>query len=187
MERSKIHQFILTLLSLSCIGLTAESILLGWEFWVWPLIILGTIMVWSMHITGKPSEDIREIFYFIFTIFSILFHGIHYTSMFDSIAVVALAIFSFSFLDHIYMMNIFLVEYYVLIAVQFFYLHREDDLLSNRLDCSRLVLHLITMFFVYLSSIKVIQIRKASIESEAEKDRLPSWLGGLRICFLSSR
>ncbi len=172
MERSRIHQFLITLLSLSSIGLTMESILLGWEFWVPPVIIIGTVLLWVLHISGILSEDIREIYYFVFALFTILFHGVHPTSLFDSVAVVSLAIFSFSFLDHIYMMNIFLVEYYTLFAVQILYIHRGDGLLHDKLEVSRLILHAIIIFFVYLSSIKIIQLRKTSRQSEEEKDRL---------------
>lgn len=172
MERSKIHQFLITLLSLSCIGLTFESLLLSWEFWVPPIIVIGTVLLWMMHITGYPDENMREIYYFVFAVFSILFHGMHGTSFFDSIAIVSLALFSFSFLDHIYMMNIFALEYFAIVTIQLFYIHKDDNLLSDRLTVSRVILHVVIMLFVYLSSIKIIQIRKASKESEAEKDRL---------------
>ncbi len=172
MERSKINQFIITLISLSCLGLIIESILMGWEFWVPPLIIIGTVSIWIMHITGSPSEDIREVYYCVFTMFTVLFHGIHATSLFDSVAIVALALFAFSFLDHIYMMNLFMLEYYVILIVQLFYIHRKDNLWSDRLSVSRIILHVIVMFFIYLSSIRVIQIRRELMESAKEKDRL---------------
>ncbi len=172
MERSKLNQFVITLLSLSCIGLTIESILMGWEFWVPPLIIFGTASIWIMHIIGRPSEDVREVYYFVFTMFTVLFHGVHATSLFDSVAIVALALFAFSFMDHIYMMNLFMLEYYAILIIQLFYIHRKDDLWSDRLSVSRIILHVIVVFFVYLSSVRVIQIRRESRESEQEKDRL---------------
>ncbi len=172
MEKSKLHQFIITLISFSCIGLTIESILMKWEFWVPPLIIAGTALLWIMHITGNLSEEIREYYYCGFTMLTILFHGMHGTSMFDSVAVMALALIAFSFMDHIFMMNLFMLEYYCILLVQLFYIHRDDDLWSDSLSVSRIILHIIAFFFIYLACIKSIQLRRESRESEEEKDRI---------------
>ncbi len=171
-ERSKIYQFIITVISLSCIGLTMESILMGWEFWVPPIIVVGTVLIWIMHIMGSPAEYIRDAYYCVFTMFTIMFHGVHETSLFDIVAIVGLALVAFSFMNRVYMMHLFMAEYYILLAVQLFYIHRGDNLWSDRLVISRIILHIIVLFFIYISCIKVIQVRRETRESELMKDKL---------------
>ena len=61
MKTTRDDQFIIILASIGCMGLVVESIMMGWEFWVPPLIVLGILAMWAMHITGKPEKRIREI------------------------------------------------------------------------------------------------------------------------------
>ncbi len=71
MEKTQNERFVILLVSLACIGLTVESAILGWEFWVPPLIIIGTASLWAMNIMEKPDYSVRKIFYFVFTTLTI--------------------------------------------------------------------------------------------------------------------
>ena len=66
MEQKKNESFIILLVSLSCIGLTVESILLGWEFWVPPLIIIGTVFLWILNLSERTDYRIRRAYYLIY-------------------------------------------------------------------------------------------------------------------------
>ena len=79
MDRKRIDQFIITLVTCSCIGLCVENYMLGWEFWVPPLVIIGAVAAWVMHIMGKPAINIREVCYFIYAVLAAYYHGIHET------------------------------------------------------------------------------------------------------------
>ena len=83
MDQSRTERFIILLVTFTCVGLTVESIMLGWEFWVPPLIIIGTIGLWIMNISGTPGYSVRKGYYLIYAMLSALFHGVHETSFFD--------------------------------------------------------------------------------------------------------
>ncbi len=46
--------------------ITAESVIMGWEFWVPPLILMGTVALWIMDITGSPEYKARQIAYLLY-------------------------------------------------------------------------------------------------------------------------
>ncbi len=104
------ERFILLLLSLGGIGLSIESVLLHWEFWVPPIIILGIISIWAMNITGNPEYKVRKVAYFAYTMLIIFYHGAHRTSYYDVALVMVFALTVMSFMDDVYMMNLLLAE-----------------------------------------------------------------------------
>ena len=93
------ERFIIILVSLACIGLTIESIVMGWEFWVPPLIMAGTVSLWVMCLTDKPEYNVRKSFYLSYAMMAIFYHGVHETSFFDVAIVAVLVLFAFSFMD----------------------------------------------------------------------------------------
>ena len=80
------------LVSLACVGLTAESILMGWEFWVPPLVIIGTVLLWVMNITSKPDYGTRKAGYLIYAMLVAFFHGVHETSFYNVAIVITMII-----------------------------------------------------------------------------------------------
>ena len=119
MEQKKNESFIILLVSLSCIGLTVESILLGWEFWVPPLIIIGTVFLWILNLSERTDYRIRRAYYLIYAMLATFFHGVHESSFFDVALVVILVMVGYSFFDRVYMMNLILAEYVVIMIIQF--------------------------------------------------------------------
>ena len=112
MDRRNNNIYIISLVSISCIALIFKGIALEWDFWVPPLIIIGTAAVWAMHITEKPEESLREICYLIYAMLACFYHGIHETSYVDIAIVVSFVMVVYSLLDRLYMMNILLAEYF---------------------------------------------------------------------------
>ncbi len=82
MEQRKNESFIILLVSLSCISLTIESIIFKWEFWVPPLIIIGAISLWVLNLSETTDYRIRWVYYLIYSMLVIFFHGVHVTSRF---------------------------------------------------------------------------------------------------------
>ena len=172
MEKNKNEKFIIILISLTCVGLTLESIIMHWEFWVPPLIILGTIALWVMNLSGKISFDIRKVFYLVYAMLTAFYHGVHETSFFD-VALVAILIFSvFSFFNHIYMMNLILAEYFIIMSIQFIFAFRNDVYEFNTLNVSRVILHIIVVLLLYFASVKSIKNRLDERESRDKLNRL---------------
>ena len=169
-KKIRTERFIILLVSLACIGLTVESIIMGWEFWVPPIIIMGTVSLWIMALSEKPAYDFRKVFYFIYALFAMFFHGVHESSFFDVALVVILVMIGFSFFDHVYMMNLVLFEYFIIMAIQFSLVYISGGMEFDTLNVSRMFLHVTIVVLVYFSCVKSINDRKASVERDEEKD-----------------
>ncbi len=168
MSRRKNENFIIFLVSISSLGLTVESILLGWEFWVPPLIIIGTVLLWVMSIFQRPEPAAREYYYLVFGMFMVFFHGVHEVSLFDTAIVICLAMVGYSFLDHVFMINLLVIEYAIILIVQFILAGRSQTEFDT-LDVSRLILHQIIVAFVYFCCVKQINDRIEQLEADRQK------------------
>ena len=164
------ENFIILLVSLACIGLTVESIMMGWEFWVPPLIIIGTVSLWVMNISESPTFEVRKSAYLIFAMLTSLYHGVHETSFFDVSMVTVLMMVGFSFFGHIYMMNLFFAEYVIVMVIQHVLAIRGQSTDFTALNISRIILHIVIVGLVYACCIKIIRDRAEEEASTREKD-----------------
>ncbi len=170
MKEAKNEIFIILLVSVACIGLTGESFLMGWEFWVPPLIIIGTISLWVMYIAQKPEFSVRKPYYFVFAMLAVLFHGVHETSFFDVSLVVILVMVGFSLFDSLYMMNTILVEFFIIMAIQFRLAANGSGIMADPLTVSRIALHMAIVILSYVCSVRAINNRLESYEQDGLKD-----------------
>ncbi|MCR4743875.1 MAG: response regulator [Lachnospiraceae bacterium] len=171
MKRRQNNQFIIYILSIAGLGLTAESYMMGWEFWVPPLIILGIIGCWFLHITKEHNDDLNELFYFAFISFATFFHGVHSTSFFDVAVIVMLFLVTISRMDRIIFMRIYLLEYFIIMLVQLLMAIKGTEVLVDPLTVSRIFLHIAAVFFVYLNCARTIQERIDIRKEDIEKDK----------------
>lgn len=86
------HIIILLSYTIFTLGLTGESILLGWDMGAVMLLLAGLVVSWALHITGKVSENIRQWVYVVLTMLAFFFYGVHKTSIFDLAPVMILII-----------------------------------------------------------------------------------------------
>jgi signal transduction histidine kinase/CheY-like chemotaxis protein len=159
MNQKRTENFILLLITLACAGLTIESIMLRWEFWVPPLIIIGTILLWVMNVLSIPDYPIRRVGYLIYAMLTVFFHGVHETSIFDVVAIVTLVMVGFSFFDQVYMMHLFVAEYVIIMCMQIMMAHGSGSIVFDGLNISRVILHFSVIFLVYFSCVKAISDR----------------------------
>ena len=169
MERNRTEKFIILLISLACIGLTIESVLLGWEFWVPPLLIIGIISLWVMNFSEEPEYKLRRVLYFVFSCLAVFYHGVHETSFFDVALVVSFVLVTFSFFARPYMMHLLLVEYGVIMIIQFVLFNRNGTVFGT-LEISRLLLHEAIVLMIYFSCIKAIREREDFQQINDKKD-----------------
>ncbi len=170
MNQRKTENFILLLVSVSCIGLTVESMLMGWEFWVPPLVIIGTVLLWVMNICQKPEYLYRKILYLVYAMLAVFFHGVHETSFFDVALVISLVMVCYSLFNNLYMINLFLGEYFVILAVQLILAFNNSNFVFDPLNVSRILLHFCIIFFIYFCCSRSVNDRLTVIESEKCKD-----------------
>ncbi|MCR4740395.1 MAG: response regulator [Lachnospiraceae bacterium] len=169
-NRRKTENFLIFLVSLASLGVTAVSVLLGWEFWVPPLIILGTVLLWVMNLFERPEYSMRERGYFLFAMLIVFYHGVHVTSFYDAAVIIILVMVSYSFLDHIYMMNMFLAEYVITLLIQLYLSSKTGFMIMNTLNKSRIILYIMSVMLVYLWCVRSIVDRMEKNEILGEKD-----------------
>ena len=164
MNNRKNENFIILVISLASIFMTIEGIVLKWEFWVPPLVIIGNVFLWFMYISQTPEFKIRKVYYLVYTMLAVFFHGVHGTSFFDVAVVIALAMVVMSFLNSIYMVNLFLAEYAGLMIIQFYLVYEEDMIVFDTLNISRVLLHILIVILVHFTCVKVITDREETEE-----------------------
>ncbi|MCR5268429.1 MAG: response regulator [Lachnospiraceae bacterium] len=170
MNHAKNEKFILMLVTFSCIGLTVEGTIMHWEFWVPPIVVIAACAIWAMKITDRPEYGLRKVCYMIYAMFAIFYHGVHDTSFFDVALVVSLVMVAFSFLDHLYMMNLLLAEYFAIMLIQIFLARNRADFSFDSLNLSRLILHVAIVILVYLCCVRLLKDRMEAYEINLEKD-----------------
>ena len=170
MEQRRTENFIIFVVTVAGAGLTVESLLMHWEFWVPPLILIGAALLWIINLAEKPSLAFRKICYLIYGMLAVFYHGIHESSFFDISIVMVLCMVAFSFLDEVYMMNLFLGEYVLLITIQIALAFTTGGTVFDVLNTSRIILHSAVVLLIFFSCNKVISDRVEAAESEQEKE-----------------
>ena len=152
MSQKNNEKFIVLVVTLAAVGLLIENILMGWEFWVPVVVLVGIVSLWAVNLSDRIDYGIRKVFYFSVATLLVFYHGIHKTSLYDSALVVAFAMIIFTLLNSAYMMNIFLIEYFVILFIHFINLPGGEPIVYDRLNTSRLLLHIAIVLLVYYFS-----------------------------------
>ena len=90
LQNIKLHNVMLVVISVASIGAIVESVTQNWEFWVPPLITVGLIACWIIHVSHYRDDRFREDFFLIFSMLVAFYHGAHETSYFDVIVISSL-------------------------------------------------------------------------------------------------
>ncbi len=170
MKRRRTENFIIFLLSLACLGLCVEGLMLGWEFWIPPLLIIGNVFLWISCIAQKPDFMIRRNYYLVFAMLVVFFLGVHEASFFDVVVVMAMAMVAFSLLNQGYMLNLLLAEYWIIMVIQFVLASDSGAVTFDSLTISRIILHIMIIVMIYFSCVKSVNDRLETEESMKEKD-----------------
>ncbi len=164
MNRNKTHRMVLAIITISCIGFTIVSAMEGWEFWVPPLLIAGTAALWVMYFAQRGSVNTRENLYLLYGMLAAFFHGVHESSAFDIAIVMALMLALFSAMDHLYMLNLILAEYVLLMGIQFT-LSLHGSMALSTLGVSSIALQAVVILCVYLVGRRAIANRLETAET----------------------
>lgn len=159
MSQRNNEKFILIVSTLISAGLIIEIMLMGWEFWVPPIIVLGVVSLWMISLSDKMDHDIRKHFYFGYVVIQLFYHGIHKTSLYDISICVILVMLAFSVLNSSRMMHILLLEYFILIFIHFLNLPGGDPIGINRLNVSRILIHTGIVLLAYYINMRAIDER----------------------------
>ncbi len=170
MDQKNNEKFILFISTLASIGLIIKNTMAGWEFWVPFVILIGIVTMWAMSLSDTTSFNMRKWFYFGFVAIMAFYHGIHKTSFFDAGMITMFLMAAFLLFNSVYMMNILLLEYVVILFIHFINLPGGEPIVFDSANISRLLLHMVLVLFVYYNSIRLINERLEVEEENRIKD-----------------
>ena len=84
------HLTILLSYTIFSVILTVETFVMNWETWPLVPILVGVAVSWMLHIHQSFTDRYRIWIYAAFIMFTFFFYGSHRTSVFDTVAVMAL-------------------------------------------------------------------------------------------------
>ena len=166
-RRERLIVSIVTLAAISCILINYFG---SWEAWVPFIVFVGGIAIWYFHIAQKLDMNSRINLYFVYTAFLVFYHGIHETSLYDVSVVIVLFMATFTIAKKMILMDLILAEYGIVMAVQFYYLYRDNQFDSGAFETMRIAFHIGTVAAMYILS------RININHSIAEKNSIEEWI-----------
>ena len=165
------HNIVLIIISIACFGAAAESISQGWEFWVPPLILLGVVAAWFMHLTHRGMSSFRENYYMIFAMMVSFYHGVHDTSFFDVVVISMLLLITVAVLARKEFLIAILIEFFVLMGTQIYHSLKSGEITFDSLNISRIILHVMTEICAYYALRELINVAGKNRREISERNR----------------
>ena len=120
------HILILVIYTVFSFVLMGESLLLSWELWVMPLIVVGVGTSWWMHIYQSLHERARLWVYAVLWMTEFFFYGVHITSMFDMSVIMAGIMMIFGMTGIINLVTFAQVTFFITYSYDIFVLLNSD-------------------------------------------------------------
>ncbi len=141
------HLMVLITFTLCTALLIGESILMGWELFILPLICVGVIICWVVHFRQDASPVFRVRIYGILMMCTAFFYGIHQTSTFDLAIVMAMLIVLFTTTGMKELITMCQITYYGTMAYNLSVMAYNGESFDT-LAITRISLHLVLIFVV---------------------------------------
>ncbi len=148
-QNTRIHNTVVIIITIGALSAIVESITQGWEFWVPPLIAVGLVACWVMHILQYRQSTFRETYYLIFAMLMAFYHGVHETSFFDLVIVSVLLMVTVTLLRRPVFLNILLADFFVMVIMHLFMGISNGTLIFDPLTVSRILLHVIIEMIIF--------------------------------------
>ena len=161
------HNLVIVIITVACLGAIIESITQGWELWVVPLIVIGVVSCWAIHVTHYQTEKIRENFYLIFSMLVAFFHGVHDTSYFDLIIISALLMATATVLRRREFLPLLLIEFFAILIWMTILATIKGTMEFDSLTVSRIILHAVAEICLYRAFVELI-FNYNSVEKKLE-------------------
>ncbi len=98
-KQTSIHLLLATIVTVVGIMLILITLVIPWEFWMIPIILVGNSLVWFLHIGRLGSEQFYQNLCAGLLMIGFFFFGVHSNSLFDIPAVACMMILIFSMFD----------------------------------------------------------------------------------------
>ncbi|MCR4807123.1 MAG: response regulator [Lachnospiraceae bacterium] len=158
MDQRNNEKFILIVSTLLSVGLIIEIMIMGWEFWVVPIIIMGIYSLWTICLSERIDHVSRRYFYIGYSVIQLFYHGVHRSSLFDVSISIVIIMLIFSILNNVRTMSIFLGEYFLIMLLYLLNIP-VGRLVLDRAEISRLLLHTELVLVAYYINVRMINER----------------------------
>ena len=165
-QNGRLEAFVLTVVSIGYLGLGIETIFLGWEGWMIPVIFISLVSLLVVYFSHRMTPEQMKIAYFLYALIASFYHGVHRTSQFDVVVVTAIMLTVMSLLDRIYMLNIILVEFVFIMMNQVYMNHADEMTKVDALLVSRILLHSGAVICIYVFCRLTVKNRIAQREKQ---------------------
>ena len=127
--------------------LAIETFLMGWEKWPILPIFLGVLISWKLHVEQTFSDRQRIWIYTVMIMFSFFFYGSHTTSVYDTVAVMSLAMLLYTMTGMKSLITFLQFLYYLTFAYGIGLMWMEG-VTFDALIISRSILHVVVVTVV---------------------------------------
>ena len=167
-QNTRLHNTVLMIMTVASIGTIVETVFQRWEFWVPPLILIGIIASWVMHILQYKQREFRENYYLIFSMMLSFYHAVHDTSTFDIVVVSLLLMITTTLLRRSGFLSILFLEFVFLMVMMIIKESVSGSIIFDSLTVSRIALHCIVEICGFVVLRRVI---KNNMSDTAELER----------------
>ena len=138
------NRYVIFLLALSysafTIGLIIENIIVGWETWAIPFLIMSAIFAWWVHLR-QPFDEHGRIYAMALLYYAVTFYqGVHESSLFDISLIICFVFLLFSLSDDYVVFDAGQIVYFLTLAYQII-VHYGFSVLTDTLTLSKILLH----------------------------------------------
>ena len=137
------------IITISCWGNIAETIVAGWEAWMIPVMLIASIALWVLHVSQKSDLNTRTNVAFAVASLLVFFHGVHEISFFDVSIVALILLETFTLVDRIRLLNLILLEYAILMTYQFVLMYQKSGIQMDGVMLIRTLLHVGIVLCMY--------------------------------------
>ncbi len=159
MNDIKKERLMVSITSLAGILCVFQNYIGGWEMWVPPIIIVGIVGLWWMHLAQLINPVARANMYFFFSALLLFYHGIHDTSHFDVSIATLLFMATFTLIDRMVFINLILGEYIIIMIIQLVLVYMNEDTELDASTLMKLIFHIGTVLCFYIFSRMTIRSR----------------------------
>ncbi len=122
-EQTSVHLLLACIVTVFGIMLILTTLAMSWELWMVPIIVIGSSIVWVLHIGRGGLNIFYENLCIGLLMIGFFFFGVHNSVLFDISAVACMVILAFSLFDRKQLLYLMVVLYLIVLLYHFLFLH----------------------------------------------------------------
>lgn len=122
-EQTSTHLLLASIVTVFGVMLILTTIAMSWEFWMVPIIVIGSSLVWCLHIGRSGSNSLYQNLCIGLLMIGFFFFAVHSAVLFDISAVACMLVLVFSMFDKKQLLYMMLILYLLSLLYHLLLLH----------------------------------------------------------------